>query len=302
MAYPPAWIAWRLRSPAVLGWLTVAHLVWGGLGAYVLLRSMGAGRWAATVAAGLYEASPYLLAHTFEGHYPHVWAACWYPWAFWAYGRLRDGGISGLWLAPILALCYLTGHPQEWLMLVLALSGWAIMDGVREWRSDGGRRASARVAGWLAILTLSVGLAGVDAVPQLLVRPWLRGNHVPGFDGIPPRYHLGGLNAFQLLDPMALGGPSDYIGDDNYWESVCSIGLVPLVLAIVGAMRHPDRRRVRGWLVLMALAVVFAAAGRWGSIRSVTRFCRASGSSGCRRVRCSSPTSSARSSPGWAWR
>ncbi len=60
MAYPPVWIAWWLRAPAVLGWLTVAHLLWGGLGTYVLLRSMGAGRWAATVAAGIYQASPYL--------------------------------------------------------------------------------------------------------------------------------------------------------------------------------------------------------------------------------------------------
>ena len=59
------------------------------------------GRWAATVAAGIYQASPYLLAHTFEGHYPHVWAACWYPWAFWAYREHRAGRLRGLLLCAV---------------------------------------------------------------------------------------------------------------------------------------------------------------------------------------------------------
>ena len=62
---------------------------------YVLVRSFQVGRWAATVAAAIYQASPFLLAHTFEGHYPHVWAACWYPWAFWAYGQRRIGRLAG---------------------------------------------------------------------------------------------------------------------------------------------------------------------------------------------------------------
>ena len=85
MFYPPVWLVWWSGAPAALGWLTVGHLLWGGLGMYVLMRSFPLGRWAATVAAAIYQASPFLLAHTFEGHYPHVWAACWYPWAFWAY-------------------------------------------------------------------------------------------------------------------------------------------------------------------------------------------------------------------------
>jgi hypothetical protein len=259
MAYPPVWIAWWLRAPAALGWLTVAHLLWGGLGAYVLARSMGTGRWAATVAAGVYQASPYLLAHTFEGHYPHVWAACWYPWAFWAYRQHRAGRCRGFLLLPILALTDLTGHAQEWLLLVLALTAWAVADGLSLWRSHGPRRSIGRIAGWLGVLTLSVGMAGVDVVPQCFVRPWLRREHTPGLDvGIPSRYHLGGLNAFQLLSPTALGGPSDYFGDDNYWESVFSIGLVPLVLAVVAATRHPNRRLVGGWIALIALAVAFA--------------------------------------------
>ncbi len=282
MFYPPLWAAWWLQAPAVLGWLTIGHLFWSGVGVYVLVRAMGQGRWAATVAAGVYQASPLLMAHTFEGHYPHVWAVCWYPWAFWAFRDYRKGRARGLvLLPPILALTDLTGHPQEWLLLVLALSIWASWDWglgcwsrvVREHRDCPGLRSGARRApyeppsklrlhafqSWFGILALSIGMTALDVAPQVAVRPWLRRNHDPAMEvGIPRRYHVGGLNTFQLLSPTALGGPSDYFGDDNYWETVFSIGLAGLALAVIGVARHPDRRLVQGWLMLAGLTIAFA--------------------------------------------
>ena len=103
--YPPVWIAWISSNPATLGWLTVCHLLWGGAGLYFLARNQGLSRWPATVAAGVYQASPYLMAQTFEGHYPHIWAASWFPWAFWAHAEIRCGRIRGL-----LALPFDIGH------------------------------------------------------------------------------------------------------------------------------------------------------------------------------------------------
>ncbi|HMB07649.1 MAG TPA: hypothetical protein VKP69_28445, partial [Isosphaeraceae bacterium] len=146
--YPPVWLAWAARSPAAPGWLTVGHLAWGGLGAYVLARGLGIGRPAATIAAGCFQASPYLLAHTFEGHYPHVWAACWYPWAFWAFLQGRKGEARGvLALPPVLALMFLAGHPQEWYYLVFALSIWTLFDALRA-GSKRGRAAAGGLLSW----------------------------------------------------------------------------------------------------------------------------------------------------------
>ena len=149
MFYPPVWLVWWSGSPSALGWLTVLHLLWGGIGTYVLMRSFQLGRWGATVAAAIYQASPFLLAHTFEGHYPHVWAACWYPWAFWAYGQHRSNQGRGRLLLPvILALTYLTGHPQEWFLLILALTAWSLFDAWNTWRAHGpGRRPAGSPAG-----------------------------------------------------------------------------------------------------------------------------------------------------------
>ncbi len=132
--YPPVWLAWRFRHPAVLGWITVAHLLAAGLGSYVLARRVGLGRGPALVAGGAFELSPYLLGQAFEGHYPHVWAVAWYPWAFAAtLSLLRGEGRLRLALPAFLALALLTGHPQEGYYLLLALGLWtaAVLVGSR---------------------------------------------------------------------------------------------------------------------------------------------------------------------------
>ncbi len=262
--YPPVWLAWWSRSPAAPGWLTVAHLIWGGIGVYVLLRGLDAGRFASTVSAGCFQASPYVLAHTFEGHYPHVWAACWYPWAFRAFIDLRRGQSRGaLALPPILALSFLTGHPQEWYYLVFTLGVWTVADALRAGWAGRRRDALIRLAGWAGLVTLSLGLVAVELVPDLAAQGWtLRGSRLAL--GRVSRYHLRPINVLQLLSPTALGGPADYFGYDNYWETVLSVGLVPLVLATVAVARPPNRALVRGWLALMAAAVVFAAGRRLG--------------------------------------
>ena len=236
MFYPPVWLVWWSGAPAALGWLTVGHLLWGGIGMYVLLRSFTVGRWAATVAAAIYQASPFLLAHTFEGHYPHVWAACWYPWAFWAYSQHR--------IRPAARAVVLARHPRAHVLdgtssgMVSPGAGahaWSLFDARTTWQADGPRRAADRLVGWAALLSLSIGLAAVDFAPELAVRPWLvRSPDASVGVEIPRRYHLWHLSPWQLLSPTALGGPSDYFGDDNYWETLFSIGLVPLFLAVVG--------------------------------------------------------------------
>jgi hypothetical protein len=262
MFYPPVWVVWWSRVPAALGWLTVGHLLWGGLGVYVLVRAIDQGRWPATVAGGVYLASPFLLAHTIEGHYPHVWSACWYPWAFWAFREQRAGRVRGLLVLPlVLALACLTGHPQEWYLLVLALSLWTLVDVSKSLRSRCPRIAASKLFIWSGVMALSLGLAAVDLAPQWAVRPWLlRGQGAE----LPARYHLQAVNALQLLSPTALGGPSDYFGSHNYWETVFSIGLVPLCLVVIAIFRHPNRKVVHGWLVLAGLAVWFACGRQLG--------------------------------------
>lgn len=266
--YPPVWIAWFFSCPATLGWLTVGHLLWGGLGLYVLARSQGLSRWPATVAAGVFQASPYLLAQTFEGHYPHVWAACWFPWAFWALAQQRAGQVRGLLTMPvILAMAYLTGHPQEWFLLVIALSLWVGADvfGLVVEGKEGRLAAAAAVVRWASVLGVGLSLAAIELVPARELLPWVQKSSQPEAVSAAPRnHHLHLVNGLQLLSEEALGGPADYLGVDNFWESVLSFGLIPLVLIVVAAVSSPDRSRVRGWLILVVLSVWFAAGRQLG--------------------------------------
>jgi hypothetical protein len=274
--YPPVWLAWWTDAPSSLGWITFAHLLWSGLGAYRLARTLEMSFWGSLTSAGCVQISPYVLAQAFEGHCPHVWAASWYPWAVEAAIRLRRSlgppsspspsahhGRPALVLALILAATFLAGHPQEGYYLTIAVGAWAAFDGLVAIGSGRGRGAVGLWVVWAGILVLTVGLIAVELVPDAMAQ---------GVGLRRPRlsiraagdYHLEPVNALQLLGPRALGGPSDYFGHENYWESVLSIGLVPLYLAAIGAAWSSDRRAIRGWLVLVVGAVVFASGRKLG--------------------------------------
>lgn len=266
--YPPTWLAWRSGSPAALGWLTVGHLVLGGLGAYALARTIGIGTGGALVAGGCFELSPYLLAQTFEGHYPHVWAVCWYPWAFLGALALRRGDArGGLALPVILASAFLTGHPQEAYYLALALGAWAAWEGLARWRRGGWRGLVGVAASVSGIGALAVGLLAIEWLPASKAQAWgLKTARLSS--RMASRYCVGPLNVAQLLSPNALGGPSDYLGEVNYWESVAAPGGMTLVLAFVGLARSQRRLAALGWGVLVGLSVAFSM-GRWAGLYPV---------------------------------
>ncbi|WP_435016595.1 hypothetical protein TA3x_004165 [Tundrisphaera sp. TA3] len=260
--YPPTWLAWRFWFPGILGWMTALHLLWGGFGTYGLARISGIDRWGSVVSAGCFQASPYVLAQAFEGHYPHVWSASWMPWAFLAMSGARRGQIlPGLMLVPILAGSALAGHLQEAYLLAVALLAWWLHDLIALGRTGPGLTAVGRsAAACIGLTLLIVGVTANEWLPDLLVSPYtLRNAALPADQA--GRYHLFPINALQLLSPFALGRPGDYFGHDNYWEALTSIGLIPLALAVTGLALAPDRRAVRGWTILV-LVSIWVAAGR----------------------------------------
>ena len=126
-------------------------------------------------------------------------------------------------------------------------------------------RGSASLLGWAGILAVCMGLAAVEIVPACQVLPWVQiGPQGEGASAISRNYQLHLVNALQLLSPRALGGPADYFGHDNYWESVLSFGLVTLVLIGAGTVLSRGRSKVRGWLVMVLLATWFAAGRQLG--------------------------------------
>ncbi len=262
--YPPIWMAFLQGSLASLGWLTVGHLVWAGIGVYALGRAVGLSRGASVVSGIAFELSPYLLGHVFEGHYPHVWSACWYPWAFRAMILARRGVVRELFLCPvILALCFLCGHPQEWYYLVLALSVWWVVSLIPVLQLRHPTSALFPLFLWGLIVFVGLAIVAVELLPEREAQVWgLRTGAIPL--RFINRYQLRPENLLQLFSPFALGRPDDYFGHDNYWECLLSVGLCPLILAVIGIVWNEDRRLVRAWGTLVLVALIFAAGRRLG--------------------------------------
>lgn len=261
--YPPTWIAWRWWQPSALGWLTLGHIAFGGIGTYTLARSFQLRPLASVIASVCFSINPYVLAQLFEGHYPHLWSASWFPWAFWAAIGLRSGRLRGGFLPPILAMAFLTGHPQEAYYLGLALGIWLLAVMGRHLSAGQSRPVAFAAAVGMGVAALTSALIAVELVPDALAQPYgLRGAKHPAMEAA--KYHVHPVNLVQLLGPRALGGPADYEGPDNSWESLLAVGWVPLILGSIAVARSRRRADVRGWLALVLLTTLFAFGRNFG--------------------------------------
>ncbi len=259
LLYPPNWLCWWFDARDVLSWMLVGHHWLAGVGTYVLCRRYGFQSTSSLLGGVAFLAAPYLVAHSGEGHYAQVAAVAWMPWALWAYERLRAGargGVAGL--AAVLAISFFCGHLQETFYLGIVLTAFWMVDLVQRVRSDGGAAAGRLLGAWPVLGATVAGLVMVDLLPIFLYsRQMVRSG---GFDSTAAgSISVGPMNLFQLLNPMALGSAANYAGPGRfYWETVCSFGLVPLVLAIVGVAqswrRYPVPRMAVGWLVALAFA------------------------------------------------
>ncbi|WP_152051197.1 hypothetical protein [Tautonia marina] len=269
--YPPIWLAWSWGEPSALGWLTVGHLLWLGLGGVVLGRGVGLGPLAATVSGVVVMLNPYIIAQIIEGHLPHLWSVSWYPWTLVGALWLRKGQWTAGLLLPLgLACSVMTGHPQEGIYLGLVLAAWAAWDAfrslatlrrhpLRKVRPAGDAREDAwRLGRWGLAFLLALGLSAVEWVPVLSARAWAAGPMGGEGGGGASLYHLWPSNLMQLISPRILGGPSSYMGRGNLWETMLSVGWAPLVLLVLGVAAYPDRRAVWGWFALMGMSLWFA--------------------------------------------
>jgi hypothetical protein len=123
--YPPGWPAFVLPLPLGFNLLVLMHLLWGGLGMYLFLKSERKNLLPALFGAVMFESLPKLFAHYGAGHLTIVYAVCWTPWLFWAekrrsglesvnQGSILPGAIVGIMLLA----------DVRW--AALAVIGWAL--------------------------------------------------------------------------------------------------------------------------------------------------------------------------------
>ena len=256
--YPPSlFISWLLPSSAAINYLLVSHLILAAISMYLFARHLGLSPFGSFIAGFVFSFSGYLFAHLH--HVSLICAAAWLPLTLlfvdraWHNRLLPDAALAALAFAAA-GLC---GHPQTLFHIALAvifLLIWRLIQGRRDSLPHPCRRAAA-----LFSLTALLGL-GIASV-QLLLTADLSAGAPHGDIGTLEYVTLFSLLPKHLLGlvlPNWQGTPAfnTYRGERYYWEFVLYIGILPLLLAILGAFNRP----ARPWVVLALIGIVLALA------------------------------------------
>ena len=81
--YLPGWLAVVLPEPFGFNLLIVLHLLLGGIGLFIFLRSEQLDELPALLGAFTFELMPKLFAHFASGHITLLFAVMWTPWLLW---------------------------------------------------------------------------------------------------------------------------------------------------------------------------------------------------------------------------
>lgn len=245
--YPPFFILFGLLEPWIAyNYYHVLHFFLAGLFTYVLARVMRVGRAGALVAGVCYMLSGPVLYHAH--HTNIVVAVCWLPLllALMELACRRRSPLPMLGFAAATGALVLGAHPQYTLYCALAC-GLYLLWRLRLIQLTGGQRRR------MVVLAVSLGLAAVlgavlvsvQVLPLAeLVRHGSRAAEVRALPGLSPGVPS---NLITLFLPHYFGSPGlgSYWGNVDeglYVEVMLFVGVVPLMLAAVGALSDRSRR------------------------------------------------------------
>jgi hypothetical protein len=247
--YPPNWLMLLLPGPLAMSLGALLHIVWAGLGMWLLTGALGYSPFGRGISTLSYALSGYLIARL--GSFPTHDAAAWLPWVLWLVYRLlarqrgRDLAVLGL----AVGLLLLAGHAQTAWYGLLGAGAFALWLAVCGWRTvSWGRRARGLIL-VAAGVALGVGIAAVQVLPTA---EYLR--HSDRASGVDYErltnlsYHPARLIA--LFAPNFFGSPADgsYYTEGAYFEDAAYVGVIPLIAAgaavLAWARARFFRRRV----------------------------------------------------------
>jgi len=228
-----------LRPPAdALGGTIWLHFALAGGIFYLLGRALGLSLGARLLmgTTGLFNFK--LLLAAFAGWLPIIPSIVLSPLLMLSVLVLvrRPGLGSGLLFTAASCLCLHTGHVQLVYYTVLFLAGHLLSHGIASWR-QGDRARSRQVATWLVCGgLLAVGMAAYLLLPVFAELPLISRSRA-SYDFFLSGHAMSWPHLLTFVYPEALGTPveNSYYAVE-LWEDVAYFGLIPLVLALFGAV------------------------------------------------------------------
>jgi hypothetical protein len=270
--YPPAVLAFvTLPGPAAYTVVVLGNLLLAGVGTVLLARARSLSTSAALLAGIVYAFGGWTLTHV--EHVNVLAGASGLPLLFWLVERALAGATrTVLVFGSVLVTVYLLGaHTQMALYAAAAVALYATLRVIERVRAGDGREPLARAATLLlAAGLLGTGLAAIQLLPMAeAIRHSNRGGGLGEEMGLaysyPPEQIL------TLVVPYAFEGRLDATapwGRSIFREMTLYTGLVPLALAVFGAVRARGDGRAAVFLILVAVSVLMAL-GSYGPLAPV---------------------------------
>ena len=262
--YPPALIYLLLPLGWSLSLFCLLHLVWAGLGMYLLARQW-TGRQMAAGLAGIIFAFNGLILNLLM--WPsHVATISWLPWVLWLVQRgCEQGGRSLVWATLAGSAQMLAGGPETilatWLIsLTIIIGKW--------WHADQRRLTTVWRFVLIALLVALVCAAQLGPFLQLVAHS----QRDSAYGSLARNWSLplsGWANFLVPLFDTQATPQGVYLQKDQYWTSSYYAGVGTVLLAMVAIVRARDWR-VRLLTVWLLLGLILAL-GDHGGLYSLLR-------------------------------
>jgi hypothetical protein len=248
--YIPGWLVVLL--PLVIGFnlAIVLHLIFGGVGIYLLLRSEGLGEVYALFGALVFESMPKLYAHLAAGHITLIYAVCWTPWLLLAQNQVKIKRPFWRYVLPGWVLGMIVLADVRWAAYAGAV--WLVYRIVQVWKTSVQERDFKPRCLIHPALQLISNLVTACLIAAPLLFPLFeyaqhstRSQMQPGENlvlSLPPGQLLG------LVYPY-IRGPAEWI---------LYPGALVLALFLFALTFDTLRRKAAFWMVLAIAALLFA--------------------------------------------
>ncbi|MEA1881173.1 MAG: hypothetical protein U9N31_02050, partial [Candidatus Marinimicrobia bacterium] len=239
--------------------IQLLHLLFAGIGGFLLLRHFKCSEWAAGLGATAFMITPYMVTMVVFGHGSQMMTAAYIPWIFlftvrlWQNPNFWNAG----WLAILLGFQLQRAHAQIAYYTWMLIGAYILLKLVEGLRNTDKRFSVIKGFNFFALACLiGIGLSLLIYLPAMEYTPLsVRGGSTGG--GADYNYATGwSFHPKEMLTffiPSAFGfGGQPYWGFMPFTDYPNYMGIIILLLGIIGLIQ---RRKLIHWFLIVTLGI-----------------------------------------------
>jgi hypothetical protein len=238
--YPLHFLFYFLEPANAVGGTLWLHFVLAAFGLYMMGAVLGLGRWARLLMAVSAMFNFKLVIAAYAGWLPVIPSITSFPLLFTAtFYLVKERSLRGtLAFCAVMAFCLHTGHLQLIYYTMCFLAVYVLVQAVTWWRTRQWRPIRQTALSLLWGTILAAGMVAYLLIPlageaPLISRAEASYNYFVSGHALTFRHLLTFLHPVTIRNPLEASFPG---AEDEFWESIAYFGLLPVILAILGAV------------------------------------------------------------------